>query len=133
MSRQFVGPYVNFQGRAREAMQHYHKVLGGKLDLQSMNEQGAPKPAGPGDRITHARLEADGAVITASDGHPDYPAKVGENVGIAVGGTDQARISKIFEGLAEGGKIKVPLSEKSNVGWLTDKFGINWTVSIDKA
>jgi len=38
--------------------------------------------------------------------------------------------------LAEGGKIKMPLAEQSPgtaVGWLTDKFGINWMVSIDKA
>jgi uncharacterized glyoxalase superfamily protein PhnB len=30
----------------------------------------------------------------------------------------------------------MPLAEQSggaDVGWLTDKFGINWMVSIDKA
>lgn len=136
MSQQYLGPYINFQGRAREAMEFYHKVLGGNLDLQTMNEQGVPKPAGPGDRITHARLEADAARITASDGHPDYPAKVGDNMGIALGGTDKGRLTKMFNGLAEGGQIKMPLTEQSgtgDVGWLTDKFGINWMVSIDKA
>ena len=34
MSKQYLSPYINFQGRAREAMEFYHKVLGGKLDLQ---------------------------------------------------------------------------------------------------
>jgi PhnB protein len=133
MSRQYLGPYINFQGQAREAMEFYHKVLGGTLNLQSVNAQGAPKPAGPGDRIAHSRLDADGAVVIGSDGHPDYPAKVGENVAIAVGGTDKGRLTKIFNGLAEGGKIKMPPSDQSGgVGWLTDKFGINWMVSIDK-
>jgi uncharacterized glyoxalase superfamily protein PhnB len=65
-------PFVNFQGRAREAMEFYHKVLGGQLDLRTMNERGVPKPAGPGDRISYARLESDGALIIGSDGHPDY-------------------------------------------------------------
>ena len=128
--------YVNFQGRAREAMAFYQKVLGGKLDLQSANEQGVPKPAGPGDRVMHARLEADGAVVIGSDGHPTYPPTVGDNMAIAVGGTDRDRLTKIFNGLAEGGKIKGPLSGQSSgasTGWLTDKFGINWMVSIDKA
>jgi len=32
MSRQYIGPYINFQGRAREAMEFYHVILGGKLD-----------------------------------------------------------------------------------------------------
>ncbi len=136
MSQQYLGPYINFQGRAREAMEFYHTVLGGKLDLQTMNEQGVPKPAGPGARITHSRLEADGSLITASDGHPDYPPKVGDHMGIAVGGTDKGRLTKIFNALAEGGKVKMPLAKQpsgADVGWLMDKFGINWMVSIDKA
>jgi len=87
MSRRYLGPYVNFQGRAREGMEFYQRVLGGKLVLRTVNEQGVPKPAGPGDRITHAQLEADGALIMATDGHPDYPAKVGENLAVAVGGS----------------------------------------------
>lgn len=136
MSRIQLGPYVNFQGRAREAMEFYHKVLGGNLDLQTLNEQGVPKPARPGDRITHARLEADGALIIASDGHPDYPAKVGDNLAIAMGGTDKDRLTKVFSDLAEGGKIMMPLARQpwgADVGWLIDKFGIHWTVSIDTA
>ncbi len=136
MSQQYLSPYINFQGRARDAMEFYHKVLGGNLDLQTVNKQGASKPAGPGDRITHARLEADGAVIIAADGHPDYPAKVGDNMGIALGGTDKERLTKIFNDLSEGGTIKMrPVQQPSGaeVGWLTDKFGINWMVNIEKS
>ena len=133
MSKIQSSPYVNFQGRAREAMEFYHKVLGGSLDLQTLNEQGVSKAAGPGDSI---RLEADGALIIASDGHPDYPAKVGDNMAIALGGTDKDRLTTIFNALAEGGRIQMPLAKRpwgADVGWLTDKFGINWTVNIDKA
>ena len=136
MSTFQLSPYVNFQGRAREAMEFYHQVLGGKLDLQTLNEQGVPKPAGPGDRISHARLDADGALIIASDGHPNYPAKVGDNMGIALGGTNKGRLTKIFNDLAEGGKIQMPLAQQpwgAAVGWLTDKFGIHWTVNIEQA
>jgi PhnB protein len=129
-------PYVNFQGRAREAMEFYHKVLGGNLDLQTVAEQGVAQPARPGDRISHARLEADGALIFATDGHPKYPAKVGENMAVALSGTNQRRLTKIFNDLAEGGKIKGPLTPQSwgaEVGWLTDKFGVDWMINIDRA
>ena len=84
----------------------------------------------------HSRLQADGVLIIGVDGHPDYPAKVGENMAIALGGTDKDRLTEIFNALAEGGKIKMPLTEQpwgANVGWLIDKFGINWMVNIDKA
>ena len=70
------------------------------------------------------------------DGHPDYPPTVGDNMAIAVDGADRDRLTKIFNGLAEGGKIKMPLAKQpwgGEVGWLKDKFGINWTVNIDKA
>ena len=128
-------PYVNFQGRAREAMEFYHQVLGGTLDLHTDDERGASGPLGPEARITHARLEADGMVIVASDGHPDYPATVGENLAIALGGTDKDRLTTIFNDLATDGRIKMPLIEQpvgAAVGWLTDKFGVNWMVTIEK-
>jgi PhnB protein len=129
MSQQYVSPYINFQGRAREAMAFYQKALGGKVDLQTSDERGVPKPAGPGDRITHARLDGEGVRIVGTDGHPKYPAKVGENVAIALNGTDKARLTTSFNHLAEGGTIKMPLAEQ---GYLLDKFGINWVVSVDK-
>lgn len=131
-----TSPYINFQGRAREAMEFYHKVLGGKLDLLTLNEEGASKPAGPSDGIRQARLEIDGALIFASDGHPDYPAKVGEHIAIALSGGDKSQLTTSFARLAEGGKIHMPLTEQpwgAEVGWLVDKFGINWTVMIEKA
>jgi PhnB protein len=136
MSQQYLGPYINFGGRAREAMDFYKQVLGGKLDLQTVSEEGVSRPAGPGDRVMHARLEADGARIIGTDGHPDYPAKVGDHMAIALGGTDKDRLTKIFNALAEGGKTKGPLAKQSGgaeVGWLADRFGITWMVSIDKA
>ncbi len=122
-----LSSYINFQGQARAAMVFYHRVLGGTLDLH---------PSTEGERITQARLDGDGVHIVAVDGHPDYPAKVGETMGLALGGTDQARLTHIFLALAEGGQIKMPLTAQpggATVGWLTDPFGITWTIQIDPA
>jgi PhnB protein len=135
MSRVYTNPYINFQGRAREAMEFYHQVLGGKLNLLTMDEKGVPKPAGPGDTIAHSHLDADGAVIMATDGSPDYPATAGDNMAVVLGGMDKDRLTKAFNGLAEGGQIKMPLAPQSwgaDLGYFSDRFGINWMVSIDK-
>jgi PhnB protein len=43
---------------------------------------------------------------------------------------------RAFNGLAEGGMLKMPLTEQpwgASMGWMTDKFGIEWMVNIDKA
>lgn len=136
MSQMQLCPYVNFQGRAREAMEFYHKLLGGKLDLRTSNEQGVPRPAGPGDRITDSRLEVDGLLLIGSDGHPSYPAHIGDHMALALRGTDKERLTRIFNGLAEGGQIQMPLTRQpsgAEVGWLRDRFGIHWTAEIVKS
>lgn len=134
MSTIHLSPYVNFQGRTREALEFYQQALGGVLDLQTVDGQGAARPAGPGDRITHARLDADGALITGSDGHPNFPPTLGDNMAITLSGADKDRLTNIFSHLAEGGYIKAPLTAQpwgGETGWLTDKFGVNWMVSIE--
>jgi len=110
--------YVNFVGRAKEAMELYHQLLGGNLD----------------HREGQYRLGAEGVVILGVEGSPAYPAKAGENMALSVSGTDRHRLTMIFDGLAVGGTIKMPLKAQGGlgeVGWLTDKFGINWTISIE--
>lgn len=131
-----LSPYINFQGRAREAMELYQVALSGAHDLQTVDERGVSRPAGPGERIAHARLDADGAVIVGSDGHPDYPAPVGENMAVALSGTDKDYLTRAFQRLVEGGRIKGPLIEQpwgGAVGWLTDTFGVNRMVTIHPA
>jgi PhnB protein len=132
MTQSFVAPYINFQGRAREALEHYRGLFGGTVDLQTSNGQGS-KPAGASDRVLLGKLEADGLMILGTDGHPTYPPKVGDNMAVAFGGSDAARVAKIFNGLGEGGQVKGPLQEKPGAtGYVVDKFGINWIVRIDK-
>jgi len=111
MSAIQMSMYINFEGRAREAMEFYQTVLGGTLDLQTLTEQGTPKPAGPGDRIMYARLNVDGTIITGSDGRPDHPATVGDNIAITLSGTDKDRLTKSFNELAKSGTIAMPLTD----------------------
>lgn len=131
--KQQVAPYINFQGRAREAMELYQSVLGGKLELYAAGEQGAPRPAQPGDRIQHARLSGDGFLVIGSDGHPSYPPTSGDSIALALVGTDRAKMQAAFVKLSEGGVVKMPLTEGSWGGaaaWLTDRFGINWNLDL---
>ncbi|HUD11532.1 MAG TPA: VOC family protein [Candidatus Saccharimonadia bacterium] len=136
MSQLYANPYINFNGRAREAMEFYHKALGGKLDMTTFNPSGAPKAAAPGDSIMHASLESDGAIIMGTDGMEGHPAPAGQNVAIALGGSEHERLTKAFNDLSEGGKVTMPLKQESwgdQFGMFTDKFDIQWMVNISKA
>lgn len=132
-----ISPYINFGGKAREAFEFYQKALGGDLNLNTFNPNGAPKPAGPGDNIMHGTLTlADGIVIMGSDGMAEYPAKVGENFAIALSGSDRDKLTQAFESLSDGGNVKQTLKEESwgdTFGWVEDKFNINWMINISKA
>jgi PhnB protein len=134
MSQLAADPYINFQGQAQEALNFYHQALGGEIMLMTDDPQGPPKPAGPGDRIMHGMITADGLRIMGSDGHPDYPATIGDNIAIALSGTDYERLSKAFDELSAGGTVKQPLKTEAwgdSFGYFVDKFGINWMVNIN--
>jgi len=133
---QKIAPYINFQGRAREAMELYHSILGGKLELYAADETGQTRPAQPGDRIQHARLAGDGFLLIGSDGHPKYPTTAGDNMAVVLVGSDRDEMQAAFEKLAEGGHVKMPLTEGPWGGaaaWLSDRFGIGWNLDLQPA
>lgn len=134
MSEFAANPCINFQGRTRTALEFYHEALGGELTLMAADPQSPPIVAGPEDSIMHGALVSDGLLIRGSDGHPDYPATVGDNVAIALSGSDHDRLCAAFEKLATGGEVKQPLKTESwgdSFGYFVDKFGINWMVNIN--
>ena len=47
MSQLFINPYINFAGHAREAMEFYHEVFGGDLDLLTFNAGRRPQAGRP--------------------------------------------------------------------------------------
>ena len=134
MTDRYTAPYVNFQGRAREALEFYHDILGGKLTLFAVGPDGALKAAGPHDPIGYARLEAEGMRLFGSDGNPAWPATRGNNIAITLAGPDKDGMRKAFDALAAGGTVAMPLTEApwGTAGWLTDKFGITWNIDIVK-
>jgi PhnB protein len=130
-----INPYLAFNGNAREAMEFYAGVLGGKLDIQTIGEAGQAMPGADENNVMHAQLEAGEIVLMASDSMPGREAKTGTNVSLSLQGTDAAELKKAFDLLAEGGTVMLPLEEQfwgDTFGMLTDRFGIQWMVNIAK-
>src|SRR5438552_3422389 len=103
MNKTALEPYLFFNGNAREAMEFYKSIFGGELSIQThkeaMGDHADPKLA---DKIMHARLEADGIVVMASDDMGDVP-KQSARVSLSLMGNDEAKLRQIFDALAEGG------------------------------
>jgi len=132
----YTAPYINFQGRAREALEFYHGILGGSLAMYCFDPgSGALKAAGPTDPIGYARLRAGDVRLYGSDGNPAYPATPGDTIAITLAGPDKDGMVEAFNALAAGGTIGLPLTEApwGTAGWVTDRFGITWNIDIVKA
>jgi PhnB protein len=129
-----LNPYLFFDGTCADAMRFYEKVLGGKLDLMThasspVADQTSPEMA---DRIMHARLVFDGGMLMASDWMAGQPYDGMKGFSLALAYPTVAEAKKVFDALAEGGKVTMPLDKTfwaEAFGMLVDRFGTPWMVN----
>lgn len=131
-----LNPYISFRDNARSALEHYHAVLGGSLDIMtfgSMPDMGYD-PA-ESEMVMHGSITTDdGMVLMASDTPSGMEYRRPQGVSVSVSGQDADRLRTIWQGLLEGGTATIPLAPApwgGEFGMLVDRFGIAWMVSID--
>ena len=129
-----LNPYLSFKDTAREAMEFYKSVFGGKLTISTFKDFGASKDPSQDNLVMHSALEGDnGIMFMGSDTPPGMPYRPGASISMALGGDNAAELSGYFEKLSVGGKIGMPLAKApwgDTFGSFTDKFGIEWLVNI---
>jgi PhnB protein len=129
-----LNPYIGFKGNAREALEFYQTVFGGKLDLNTFGENGVPAEAGDPNKIMHGMLEADnGITFMASDAPNNLEVSEGSNISMSLSGDNEAELRGYWDKLSDGASITEPLVQApwgDTFGMLTDKFGTDWMVNI---
>lgn len=130
-------PYLFFAGFCREAFTRYQEILGGDLQLVTNADMPAEErmPDVGDDVIMHAALTiGDGLLMGSDDPTADEPRPVmGMQINLSVGSVEEAE--RVFEALAEGGKVGMPLgpvSFSAAFGMVTDRFGAGWLVTVDE-
>jgi PhnB protein len=129
-----LNPYLNFKTNAREAMEFYQSVFGGKLTLGTFKEFHASQAPGEDDLIMHAMLEVEnGMTLMGSDTPKRMEYRPGNNFSVSLSGDNEAELSSYFQKLSAGGVISMPLQKAmwgDAFGMCTDKFGVSWLVNI---
>lgn len=135
-------PYFVFKGETKEAVALYAKLFNAKnvniLTFGEMPEDPAHTvPEEAKHLVMHAFIELEGDMkMMFSDTFPGSPqVTVGDNITIAYMSEDENQIRSIFEGLAEGGTVTMPLQEtfwSKCYGQVTDKFGVLWQLSYEQ-
>lgn len=128
-------PYLFFDGRCEEAMEYYKSVFGGELELNRYAGSPIETDAGPdyGQKVMHATLRADGFTIMGSDRPGTTRASSEQNYSLSLATNDEARGRAVFDALADGGSVRMPLEKAfwgGTFGMCADRFGIAWMVSI---
>lgn len=129
-----MNPYLSFQDNAREAMEFYQSVFGGKLDVRTFKDFGVPVAPDEENLVMHSALTADnGITLMASDAPAQMGPTPSANGRISLSGDNDGELRSYFNKLAEGGSITTPLETSQwgdTFGMLTDKFGVSWLVDI---
>lgn len=129
-----LNPYLNFDGNAREAMEFYEGVFGGKLNIATFADYHASSDPSEDGLVMHADLEGpDGIRFMAADTPKRMKFEPGTNISMSLSGEDEAELRGYFDKLSQGGTVMMPL-EKAQwgdmFGMCTDRFGVRWLVNI---
>lgn len=134
-----INPYLNFAGDCKDAFERYKEIFGGEFSAISTF---ADVPSGEGlevteeekGRIMHVSLPIGGDMLMGSDSMPGMETIRGNNMSVSFHPESEADARRVFDALAEGGTVTVPLEKTfwdALFGMCTDKFGINWMVNYD--
>lgn len=129
-------PYIFFYGRCQEALDFYKSVFGGSYDAMPYAGTPAAGHAPPDfqDKIMHATFTAPGITFMASDGMPGKTIDPDAgNITLSIALSDLAEGTRLFNALADGGKVTMPLEKQfwgATFGQLVDRFGNEWMLNI---
>lgn len=127
-----VNPYISFKGNCRQAIEFYKIALGADvLFTQTVGESPMPN-MGPAANIMHCTIKVGEATIMMCDDLSLEGVVDGGNISLTIGLNDPDQARQLFENLADGGSVIVPLDKTywaEAFGVVEDKFGVRWMIN----
>ena len=133
--------YINFEDNCLEAFEAYRGIFGGEFsnimtfaDLPP-DDDSPPIPDGWDDKVMHVSFPIGNSVLMGSDMPPGFgpPLTVGTNYSVSYSASSRDEADRVFAALSEGGTVTMELQDMfwgDYFGTVTDRFGINWQVSL---
>ncbi|MGZ8453397.1 MAG: VOC family protein [Candidatus Binatia bacterium] len=114
---QKITPCLWFDNNAEEAVNHYLSIFK-NTKINKILRCGDAGPGPKGSILTIA-FQLEGQNFIALNGGPIF--KFNEAISLSVDCKSQVEVDDLWEKLSDGG-------QKSQCGWLKDKFGLSWQV-----
>ena len=131
-----INPYLSFKGDCEEAFRFYEQTFGGRIDSLTKYEGGPMSgwvPAEWGDKVMHVHLNLGSQGLMGADSPPDSYQKP-QGMSVTINLKDVAQSERIFNALAEGGNVTMPLQQTfwaTKFGMVTDRFGTPWLINCE--
>jgi PhnB protein len=133
-----VQPYLNFDGRAEEAIEFYRKALGAEV-LMLMRFKDGPEGCvtqpGSEEKILHSCLRIGDTTIMAADCHNAGQAAF-QGFSLSLSAASDAEAERLFAAISQGGQVQMPLTKtffSSSFGVAADPFGVSWMIVVAPA
>jgi PhnB protein len=130
-----VTPYIAFKNTCRQAIEFYQQALDAKVLFSQTFGESPMANMGSPDNIMHASIQVGGSTVMMCDDPMPGESAAG-NISLALGLNDPAMARKLFDNLAVGGAVIMPLEKTfwaEAFGMVTDKFGVKWMINCETA
>jgi len=132
---QKITPFLWFDNNAEEAINFYTSIFrNSKIgSLSRYDEAGAAASGRPKGSVMTASFQLNGQGFTALNGGPHF--KFNPSISFFVIFETEAEVDKLWQQLREGGMALMELQKydwSDKYGWVQDKFGLSWQVSLGK-
>lgn len=129
-------PYLHFNEECKDAMEFYHQLFGGELELMPISESPAKDqfPKELHTQILHACIVNGEFNIMASDMCGQGELTQGNSVQLNLNCESKEEIEHLYQKLSENGTIIQKLEPQfwgSLFAMVVDKFGVRWMLSFD--
>ncbi|GAA0634867.1 VOC family protein [Kutzneria viridogrisea] len=125
---QTITPFLMFEGDAQAALTFYTGLFP-DAEVVSLTRR-------PDDTVLHAVFSLAGQRFMCIDSDVHHEFGFTPSISLFVQCESEQEVDRLFAALAEGGQELMPLGDygfSARFGWVNDRFGVSWQLSLPLA
>ena len=133
MTMQQITTFLMFEGKAEEAMNLYLSLFK-QSEIRSITRYGANVTGAEGT-VQQAVFALNGQEFMCIDSSIQHQFTFTPSMSLFVTCAAEEEIDQLYIGLSQGGEVLMPLAPypfSEKYGWVSDKFGVSWQLSLVK-
>ncbi|MEN1936150.1 VOC family protein [Paenibacillus sp. 102] len=130
-SKQKITTFLMFDGNAEEAMNLYTSLFE-RSEIIAISRYDANGPGKEGT-VMHAAFTLNGQQFMCIDSNVKHDFTFTPSMSLYVNCDTEEEINEVFNKLSQGGEVLMPLAAypfSKKFGWLNDKYGVSWQLTL---